>query len=143
MRYVSVLSFVLLAGCSQVSGLTDRLLKPGAPAEEVAGEPLAAPLEVEPVEDVDTGETPVPVATGGGSATTIASLGDPARQGAWMETPLVTAEQAGQVHYKDKGINVTLIPSGGPAGGGSRLSVEAMQALGLPLTELTEVKVLF
>ena len=56
-----------------------------------------------------------------------------------METTLVSAEQAGQVHYGGKGVDVTLLPSEG----GSRMSLQAMQALGLPLGDLTEVKVVY
>jgi hypothetical protein len=37
---------------------------------------------------------------------------------------------------------LTLRPIEGAAGAGSRLSIDAMRALGLPLTELVEVQVL-
>ncbi len=149
MRYVVFLCVGLICGCEQVSGVTDRLVRPADPepvaAEAATGDPLVAPMAIEDVPETETAAAgdPVPVPTSGQTATTIAALGDPARPGAWMETPLVTAERAGQVHFGDKGVNVTLIPAGGPATGGSHLSLEAMQALGLPLTELTEVKVVF
>ncbi len=157
MRYELIWIAVLLGGCAQVSGLTDRFSRGGTASEEAAAGagPLVAPMEIEAGEaEADgsgaegteaggAGDSQTPVAVSGQSGQTIAALGDPARPGAWMETPLVSKERAGQVHYKGKGVNVTLIPAGGPATGGSRLSLEAMQALGLPLTDLTEVKVEF
>ncbi|WP_415402549.1 hypothetical protein [Tateyamaria sp. SN3-11] len=75
---------------------------------------------------------------------TVASLGNAAEPGLWLKTPLVSAEQSGQVYYPETGktVAVTLIPIDGPASAGSRLSLAAMQALGAPLTGLPEVDVL-
>lgn len=73
--------------------------------------------------------------------TTIAGLGDPSRPGLWLETPLVRAQGQGTVRLGDRKVNVTLLPADGPATGGSRLSLSAMQSLGAPLTELVEVQV--
>lgn len=149
MRFGLLLCVGLVFGCSQVTDLRDKLVaQPETQPQSTidSGEaPLAAPLSVEPlpVEGSEPVTKPEPVKTAGLEARTVAALGDPARPGAWMETPLVTSERPGQVHYGDQGVNVTLIPAGGPPTGGSSLSLEAMQALGLPLTELTEVKVLF
>lgn len=74
---------------------------------------------------------------------TVAGLGDPSRPGLWMETPLVRTQQSAriQVSQSPRAAQVTLIPSGGPASGGSRLSLEAMTVLGVPLTELVELDV--
>lgn len=154
MRYVVMIGLAVLGGCDQVASVTG-LLKPGASdaVEQTApGDPLAAPMSVEalpkagavstePVSTEPVSAAPVPAS--GGTASTIAALGDPSRGGAWMETPLVTVETAGEVRHGGKGLKVTLIPAGGPVTGGSRLSLEAMQALGLPLTELSEVQVVF
>lgn len=82
-------------------------------------------------------ELPAP---GGGE--TVATLGDPARPGLWLETGLVAVEGSGRVTTEaGRSIELTLIPSGGDPGGGSRLSLAAMQALGLPLTSLAPVVV--
>ncbi len=106
---------------------------------EVTPDPLPDADRVRPV------ARPVAVPTPAGSlrrqGTTVASLGDPSRPGAWLETPLVNAEQPGQVRHGDLGLVVTLIPAGGPVTAGSRLSLAAMRELKLPLTELTEVEV--
>ena len=72
---------------------------------------------------------------------TVASLDDLASPGLWMETPLTSREQTGQVAWQGSTVTLTLRPSGGAPGSGSRLSLLAMQALGAPLTELIEVSV--
>jgi hypothetical protein len=94
------------------------------------------------------GETAAPAAEApaGGTGllgTTVASLGDASRPGLWIETPLVSREGPGRVVGPDgTTISVTLRPSGGRAGSGSRLSLSAMQALGLDLASLPTVTVI-
>ncbi|MCK0148787.1 hypothetical protein MWU54_02030 [Marivita sp. S6314] len=75
--------------------------------------------------------------------TTIVSLGDPARPGFWIETPLVSAPGQGRVLYPATGQSsqVELIPIDGPATAGSRMSLPAMRLVGVPLTGLVEVQV--
>ena len=74
---------------------------------------------------------------------TVATMGLLGRDGFWLSTPLVKSEIDGRVIYKATGAaaNVTLIPNGASAGSGSQISIAAMQALGIPLTELAELKV--
>jgi hypothetical protein len=73
----------------------------------------------------------------------VASLGDATVPGLWMETPLVSAEGPGRVVGPDgRTVAVTLRPSGGGAGTGSRLSLQAMQALGIDLAALPTVTVI-
>ncbi|WP_299699251.1 hypothetical protein [uncultured Tateyamaria sp.] len=74
---------------------------------------------------------------------TVASLGNAAEPGLWLKTPLVSVEQSGRVYYAETNttVDVTLIPIDGPSTAGSRLSLQAMQALGAPLTGLPEVDV--
>jgi hypothetical protein len=80
---------------------------------------------------------------GGLLGTTVASLGDASVPGFWIETPLVSREGPGRVVGPDgTTISVTLRPSGGSAGSGSRLSLQAMQALGIALTSLPTVTVI-
>lgn len=74
--------------------------------------------------------------------TTVASLGDPTQQGFWLRTPLVTSEADGAVETEGGAVvQVKLIPIDGPATAGSRISLAAMRALGLGLTDLTTLKV--
>ena len=83
-----------------------------------------------------------PVAGQSGSlGVTVASLGTPADKGLWLETPLAKAQQTGSVAYKGKTVRVLLIPIMGEATAGSRMSLQAFQALGTPLTDLVSVEV--
>ncbi len=86
-----------------------------------------------------------PAQSGGEKALgqTVASLGDPARPGFWLETPLVSSAQKGRVLFSDTGktAQVDLIPIEGPKTGGSRLSLAAMRLIGVPLTGLPTIQV--
>lgn len=98
---------------------------------------------------------PMQGATGGGNAVlgakvvppkgalggTVVSLGSPAEPGFWLKTPLVAVPVDGRISHGGKTVDVQLIPINGKASAGSRLSLKAMQALGIPLTELTKVQV--
>ena len=117
--------------------------------QEVSTAALDAPTsrEVAPV-TTTTPQTsaPAPVVASAqsfvGQKTTVAGLGDPGRDGLWMETPLVSSRRNARLTAPNgKSIVVTLEPISGAAGQGSRLSIDGMRALGLPLTELVELKV--
>ncbi|GLO74976.1 hypothetical protein MACH18_20560 [Phaeobacter italicus] len=113
---------------------------PAAP--DVAATPLA-PLEAGTTSVAPAPGTPATSAGYTGRATTVASLGDPSQPGLWMETPLVSSAQRARVRSpRGNEVVLTLRPIEGAAGAGSRLSIDAMRALGLPLTELVEVQVL-
>ena len=73
---------------------------------------------------------------------TLASLGDATEGGFWIKTPLAKAPAKGRVvnPANGKSANVDLQPLSG-GGAGSQLSLAAMQALGLSLTDLPEVEV--
>lgn len=78
----------------------------------------------------------------GQSSKTVAGLGDPGRAGLWMETPLVSSPRNARVTAPNgRSVVVTLEPVRGDTGAGSRLSIGAMRSLGLPLTELVELRV--
>ncbi len=74
---------------------------------------------------------------------TIASLGNVAKPGFWLETPLVSEPVRGRVVYPvtGKSVAVDLIPIDGPSTGGSRISLPAIRLLGAPLTSLPELTV--
>ena len=71
---------------------------------------------------------------------TIASLGNPARPGFWLETPLVSEPTKGRILYRatGKSVVVDLIPTG-EASGSSRISLAALRLLGAALTGLPEL----
>lgn len=131
--FPSVIFVLALAGCGgQVGGLFGG--DDPAPAAVAAEEPSG---------DLAAGAPQAPDAEGVLRGLTVASLGDATRPGLWIETPVVTEEQPGRVIGPDGTvIALTLIPSGGARGSGSRLSLEAMQALGIPLTDLPTVTIL-
>ncbi len=153
MRYsVLILSSVVLLGAcgplqwnSSVLGGRTTAGSVGEPAVDTANTlPLAPGVEEAPL-DAAGGQIASAGVTAGYTrrASTVASLGDPSQSGLWMETPLVDSPQTARVR-SPRGTEVTLIlrPIGGDTGAGSRLSIDAMRALGLPLTELVEVQVL-
>lgn len=139
MRFVLVSVSLLVPGC----GLLDRVM-PGpvvdAPVSAAQTPDAATPR---PQARPDPAPSPArPAAVPGGLGTTVAALGDPTQPGLWLRTPLVTAERPGVVRYGGQAVAVTLIPLPDAApGAGSQLSLQAMRALGAPLTELVEVGV--
>ena len=137
---LALLTVLALAGCEgmdfgPVSDLFGR-------AADSAGEATEA---ASPEKDVDA-PSATAEATDNGSGllgTTIASLGDPNRPGLWVRTPLVSAPVRGRVRYAagDRSAQVELIPSGGAAGSGSRISLAAMRLLQAPLGRLLELDI--
>lgn len=75
--------------------------------------------------------------------TTIASLGNPTEGGFWIKTPLVRERGIGRIvdPATGKSAKVDLIPLDGPAGGGSQVSLPALQLLGVSLTDLPTIEV--
>ncbi|WP_293573203.1 hypothetical protein [Phaeobacter sp.] len=165
-------SILVLGGCGQLqwssSILGPKASESGAGTSSALGNagsvPAAPPVDTTPIAPAPgttgtigsgTGQTVDPFATTArpssaaparsytGRSSTIASLGDPSQPGLWMETSLVsTPQRARLVSARGTEAIVTLRPSAGTAGAGSRLSIDAMRALGLPLTELAELQVL-
>ncbi|MCC1494382.1 hypothetical protein [Cognatishimia sp. F0-27] len=154
-----------------MAGCGDLALLPQTPAQEPAEDPAAEAIvpEPEPVAnpvvdappppkdarteeqfDTTTAEERAEAAAAPAEpegerklGDTVASLGDPARPGFWIETPLVSAPGRGRVFYAvtGKSAQVDLIPADGPATGGSRLSLAAMRLIEAPLTDLPTVEV--
>ena len=75
--------------------------------------------------------------------TTVASLGDPSQPGFWIKTPLAKSETGGRIvnPANGKSAKVRLIPLGGPASGGSQVSLPALQLIGVSLTDLPTLEV--
>ncbi len=73
---------------------------------------------------------------------TVASLGDPTKPGFWLKTPLVSEEREGRIEREGGAVaQVTLLPLDGPDTGGSQISLSAMRALDISLTDLATLKV--
>ncbi|MEM7723560.1 MAG: hypothetical protein AAF376_14490 [Pseudomonadota bacterium] len=126
-----LVSALVLAGCG------DRLATGGGGLFE---DPDAAPEEV--IQPVERPTEEAEAAGGGFLGFTVASLGDASDPGLWLETPLVDEERPGRViNERGQVLTVTLRPSGGERGSGSRMSLEAFQALSIPLTALPTVTV--
>lgn len=83
-----------------------------------------------------------PVAAEQRLGTTVASLGDPSQPGFWVKTPLVQSETNGRIvnPANGKSAKVRLIPLGG-AGGGSQVSLPALQLIGVSLTDLPTLEI--
>lgn len=166
-RLAPLVLLLALPGCAALTARLPGGAPPGAAVapeprpqpstaqvESVAAARLAAPRGARTAEQLDTtteAERAAAVAEADAPAgaaeerlgTTVASLGDPADPGFWIATPLVAQARPGRVVYPATGeaALVELRPAGGPASGGSRLSLPAMRALGAPLTGLPEVEV--
>ena len=148
-----------LAGCGQIglqapstTGSEDAATRPQARPDEANVSLRTPPATARTAEDFDTTTVEeraqaaaAPNDTGAEQAlgATIVSLGDPARPGFWIETPLVSSPTTGRVAYPSTGQSsqVDLIPIDGPATAGSRMSLAAMRLIGVPLTGLAEVQV--
>ncbi|MCU9838532.1 hypothetical protein OEZ49_12205 [Ruegeria sp. WL0004] len=147
MRYVLLISLILVAGCDRVRSTTDKLFNRSEPVAQTAA-PETEASETEAPEEPEAVAEPVQEAADiqpgwVGARQTIAGLGDPTIPGRWMETTLVSQERNGRVVVRKTGAtaHVTLIPVAGDPGAGSRLSLEAMRALLAPIDELVELDV--
>lgn len=98
--------------------------------------PIARPEDLGEDDSVVTAEQPKGVL-----GITVVSLGTPSEPGLWLKTPLAVSASKGRVEYAGKSVDVQLIPIEGEPSSGSRMSLPAMQALGIPLTDLAKVQV--
>ena len=170
MRYVILISLSVLAGCGmrpQPEALTsvvpdlnagqDQTRPQSRPqsgpqsglAQAALRPPSAAARTVEQFDTTTQAERQAAVVAasapveGASLGLTLASLGDPAKPGIWLETPLVAKAGPGRVVYPGSGksVLVDLIPINGPKTAGSRMSLAAMRLIDAPLTGLPEVEV--
>lgn len=132
---VSCVALVVLAGCADIS--VRDAPEPKNEASVGLGDvrPEARPGEGEAMEKASTG-----VARVGTLGVTIASL-DASMPGLWLKTPLVSVPQTGRILFNGKSAAVQLLPIDGPETSGSLISLEAMRAVGAPLTGLPEISV--
>lgn len=148
------LTAALLSACSGAMTTGGRASSQDQPTPQAGGAvtraPAPRPAARATADQLDT-TTPEQRSAAAGAATgaetrlgsTVASLGNPSEGGFWIKTPLVS--QPGQGRIVDpatgKSAKVDLIPLAGPAGGGSQVSLPALQLLGVSLTDLPTIEV--
>lgn len=145
-----LLALAVLAGCDNLpdfrgGGGAPAAPDVSAPPPERPAEPLLAPESVtaealDTTTEEDRTEAAAAAARPGETVlgTVVASLGDPAAEGFWLETPLVKENRTGRVRDRVTGTwaRVELRPAEG-----NRISLPAMRLLGLSLTDLPELEV--
>ncbi len=150
MKAYLLVPLLALGACSQLPFGQQQETPPGGaipPAPEVETATIAPAANARTPDQFDTtsaaerAEASAPAVSGERSlGSAVASLGDPARAGFWLETPLVSAPTSGRVVYPGTGksARVDLIPIDG---GGSRISLAAMRLIGAPITDLPALHV--
>ncbi|WP_299687269.1 hypothetical protein [uncultured Tateyamaria sp.] len=143
-RVLCVVFCLGVSGCAVLDRVQGNTSTPAVEAAAGVTSDAQVRPQARPGTSVPAAAAPAPEVSIGTLGRTVASLGNAAEPGLWLKTPLVQTEQPGTVYYPqtNKSVQVTLIPIDGPATAGSRLSLQAMQALGAPLTGLPEVDVL-
>jgi hypothetical protein len=146
---LALLAAVVLAGCDGGNGIGGlfaddaRVSEDGPdtvrPQARADGAASGGPLSALSVNAAQAASLP-PRAGETALGTETATLGDVADPGLWLLTRHVMAPVRGQVVavVSGRATQVELRPSGGAGG---RLSLAAMQALGLPITALAQVQV--
>ncbi len=111
------------------------------PIEETPLDPAAAEPET-PKPEVTPPKRRPSAAPGQVLGVTVGSLGSPTETGLWIKTPLVQTLTQGRatVVATGKTVKLELRPIEGEITAGSRVSLEAMRALGLSLTALAELE---
>lgn len=155
---------LMVAGCAQLSGSGRGGLSNSGPAPDVQSpgtetvRPEARPgagaralgtagLRPEALDqtsaEVRAAALAAPAARTQLLGETLASLGSPTETGLWLRTGLVTSVTSGRIEVQDGSgsLRVELRPSGAPAGTGGQLSLSAFTTLGLPLTQLVNLRV--
>jgi hypothetical protein len=154
-RIISASLVLTLSACGgQFSSPLAGIMKTPHTQEAQLDEPVAEPSVVaaggggrsaDALDNTTEAEKQAAKAAPAGGAvlgTTVASLGDPTEQGFWLRTPLVNVETQGSVETESGAVvRVKLIPINGPPSAGSRISLAAMRALNLGLTDLATLTV--
>lgn len=140
-----------LAGCAR-DGVSNAALAPAdgqiRPMPRPGGDALpgANAVTVEQFDTTTPEERAAAAADNSGSqrvGRTVATLGNPADPGFWLETPLVDTVREGRVVAVANGKHVALElrPIDGDPGAGSRISLPALRLLEVGLAGLHEVDV--
>ena len=145
MRYSLLPLLLLLSACAAFDQLETADQDP-LQVEDTETAAPPPPSNARTVEQFDTPteeqrEAATQVSTGGTLlGETVATLGDAASPGFWIETPLVDAPGTGRIVYGANGnsVEVELRPI---EGGSSRVSLAALRLLEAPLTDLVTLEV--
>lgn len=130
----------LLSACGLSMPFARDEAAPEVTVTENPGEDVLHPrARVEPGTVTETAAAP---ATDGFLGETLAGLGAPGERGMWLSTGLVSSARPGRIlAASGQVLAVELRPSGTAPGAGSQISLQAMQALGLPLSGLAPLRV--
>lgn len=145
MRHLIFSAVILLSACAEFPVLT-QIEPQDAAAEPPEAAAPTPPPNARTVEQFDTTTEEQRVAAAAPSAggrslgSTVASLGNAADPGFWMETSLVSDPTMGRLVFPVNGkeVEVELRPY---EGGSSRISLAALRLLEAPLTELVTLEV--
>ncbi len=137
---IGAVALAFLAGCDEMPRVNMPDWRLFDRADRTQEPPVAQAPEIEESQPQAETEDTAP-SLDGALGTTVVSLGAASEPGMWLKTPLVSRERKGRVYYNGLWLAVTLIPIEGEATAGSRMSLAAMRALEMPLTELSEVRV--
>ena len=146
MRVFALIALVGVAGCAELGLQTEPV---PTETEVAAAGPLSAPpppRTARSVEDFDTttaAQRQAAAASASGGrllGTTVASLGNAADPGFWIETPLANGPGTGRLvnPATGKSVEVELRPI---PEGSSRVSLAALRVLEAPLTDLATLEV--
>ena len=132
-----------LAGCAMpnLRGTPDAPTEPAPIVTENPGDEVLRPL-VRPLAGAAPTPAPPAPAPDGFLGETLAGLGAPTEWGLWLATGLVATPTPGRIETASGGaLEVELRPTGAAPSAGSQISLQAMQALGLPLSQLATLRV--
>lgn len=141
-----------VSGCARDGRPSDAVLAPAEgqlrpmPRPGSTGGPATGAVTVDQFDTTTPQERAAALAGGGGGAAigrTVATLGNPADPGFWLETPLVDTVRSGRVVAvaSGKAVQVELRPIEADPGAGSRISLPALRLLEVGLAGLHELDV--
>ncbi len=151
LRPVSLALVLGLAACGNTGLPSNAELAPAEgqirpmPRPGATALPAAGAATVDQFDTSTEAERAAALKASGGASVgrTVATLGNPADPGFWLETPLVDRIRAGRVVSvaTGKGVQLELRPIEAEPGAGSRISLPALRLLGVGLAGLHELDV--
>jgi len=141
MRVIALISALSLAACAQLPPLVPAA--PSTDGAEVSANADVVRPRLRPAGLVATSSDEDAPELRAVPRDTLVTLGNAAEPGLWVKTPIVASARAGRVTNPETGqsLELTLIPIEGEVTARSRASLAALQALGLPLTAISRVRV--